>query len=334
MDAAGSFSRMRRHVEGACHKDFCEAAASPRVGRVYETLACKIGRLFRFEYLRSVCLAQLARSDDTIMDLIAGYGEDESNDEDAVGLDSHNESDIAAPSHLARAPRLRTSLPVHIYIEVEASLAGSAALQTATAAYTSWFARALVPLAPDLLANARWCMLPDAAAYVRTPLHCSLSRYFEVSEPAASAFITALREALAPKTSGSGGAFSLSLDGCVALTASREARCVDGFCAVLFLAAMVGAGRPRVLALLERVDAVMRAHGLPVYYTPAEPHVSLAVLRAPPGTSTIDAAAALAAAGVDAISAADVNLEGAPPLTFSVSEVSCKIGKRVFKIMI
>ena len=271
------------------------------------------------------------------MDLIACYGENEDGDDENIESCTDGGAGVALDLQ-SPVVRERTSLPVHVYIEVAASLAEGAALAAAASAYTAWFARALVPVAPALAARARWCALPDSGTYVRTPLHCSLSRYCEVSEAAAPAFIAALRAALGSNADSAVGAFSFSLEGCVALPASREARSAGGSGAALFLAALVGAGRPRVLALLARVNAVMRAHGLPVYYEPAEPHVSLVVLRVSPGAAATDdadvtdAAAALAAAGADAASAADVSLESAPPLAFTVGEVACKVGKRVFRI--
>ena len=249
---------------------------------------------------------------------------------------------------MPQPPRRRppTSLPVHVYLEVPAPVASGAAVAALTAAYVRHYdgalARTLRAPVTAVAATARWATLPLTDAYVPAPLHVSLSRYGELragaGEGGAEAFVAALRRAL----TGGGGALDLSLDGCVALPAARGTGGGSG--SVLFLCAIVGAGRQRVLTLLAAVDAVMRAFGLPEYYTPAEAHVSLAVLRVPPaesgggaaggggGDALVAAAAALDAAGESAVSASDVGLVDLPPPAFSVCDVHVKVGKRVFKI--
>jgi len=267
---------------------------------------------------------------------------------------SENSSETdAAGAPAPRARRSPTSLPVHVYLEVPAAVAGGASLAALRAAYVRHFdgalARALRAPLTAVSASARWAALPLADAYVPVPLHISLSRYCELRAGAgadgADAFVAALRGALAGV--GGGGAVELSLDGCVVLPSARGPGGGSG--SALFLCAMVGAGRQRVLALLAAVDSVMRAFGLPEYYVPAEAHVSLSVLRVQPSVATSSggdscdggdggaaalaaAVAALEAAGESAVSALDVGLADLPPVTFAAEHVRVKVGKRVFKI--
>jgi hypothetical protein len=236
----------------------------------------------------------------------------------------------------ARRPRPPSALPVLVYIEVPC--AAPSALPALADACVAEYSRALAAAAPAAAAAGVWRRLPDADAYVPMPLHISLSRYAELTAGSCADFVAALRCALQPAGAAAGGAFAASLEGCVALPASREATAVGGSGAALFLTALVGAGRARVLQHIAQVDAVFRAFGLPTYYSPAEPHASLAVLRAPPGAppaalaALAGALAALEAAGAPAALAAASDAAGAPPPSFAVAEVCVKVGKRVFRI--
>lgn len=246
-----------------------------------------------------------------------------------VGYDTSSESDSASsdeksasgkPAHTAGSRPVGT-LPGLIYLEIPTKLSESSAFCAAKDRYIDHFSRRLFSLmavvdtsaARQASACGSVCFrpLPLPDQYVETPLHISLSRFFALTPERAEALVHTLRTEMGAEGSSSSriGHFDVSLEGCQTFNASGASavsvpdatgKSATSLQARVFLGPLLGRGREETIRLIrERIDVALAKHGVPAFYEPTEPHVSIAVgtqlLR--PGAKCEACAAASAAAG-------------------------------------
>lgn len=178
------------------------------------------------------------------------------------------EAPVRASPLTKPAPREAGLVPGHIYVELPPRLTAAAGndFSRLQRGFMSWFDARLGEAGAGTL-SARFSALPPPEQYIETPLHISLSRYFELRPHMLDGFLAAVRRLL---DRGGARACEVSLEGCQIFLPSAPAG------RVVYLGMLVGAGRSSVLRLIECVDEAMREHGLAPFYSPPEPHVSVA----------------------------------------------------------
>jgi Uncharacterised conserved protein len=212
---------------------------------------------------------------------------DSSSDEEDRTDDGGERASSVSSSAAPGSKRPEHMMPSLIYIEIPSTTSSSAGLTRLWGRYEELLVEELTKRGYGNLTSKR---LPLPDQYVETPLHISLSRYFELDGKLCDTFIEQLKAVVAKagRVSGAGSSegsaspagIEVSLEACQTFASGEKASASSSakqeeYKQRVFLGALLGLGRAEVLRLIASVDTVMVAHGFLPYYQPApEPHCS------------------------------------------------------------